>query len=103
MARSIIQTKRECYMCRRILGNDIELSPSGLEEHHIFNGPNRSLSEQHGLKVWLCHSHHRTGMGSVHKNACIMKHMKQVGQKAYESRYGRESFMEIFGRNYLAE
>lgn len=37
--------KGRCYLCGRY---------TQTEEHHIFGGPNRTLSEQYGLKVDLC-------------------------------------------------
>ena len=55
MAKSIIQAEKECYICRRWYAVK---TTRGLEEHHILNGPLRSFSERHGLKVWLCHRHH---------------------------------------------
>lgn len=38
-----------CYLCAKLNG-DIRLHRT-LHEHHIFGGPNRSLSETEGLKV----------------------------------------------------
>lgn len=56
--KSIIQSKKECFEC---------MSYSNLEIHHIFFGSaNRKLSEQDGLKVWLCPYHHR-GTKGVHR------------------------------------
>ena len=52
MSKSIMQARRECYICREKYN---VLNERGLEEHHVLNGPLRSFSEQYGLKVWLCH------------------------------------------------
>jgi hypothetical protein len=50
--KSIIQlNKNYCYICREQTGYIVERR--GLEEHHIFGGPNRKLSEKYGLKVYL--------------------------------------------------
>lgn len=53
MAKSILQKDKECYLCRRFYNLR---TVRGLEEHHIlFGRGRRELSEQYGLKVWLCH------------------------------------------------
>ena len=31
---------------------------STLQEHHVFSGPNRTNSEENGLKIYLCRDHH---------------------------------------------
>lgn len=88
-----------------LLHNDHHLH-SVLHEHHIFDGANRIHSEEYGLKVYLCPSHHISGWGpeAVHSNAEIMKQLQQIGQQAFENQIGsRQEFMKIFGRNYLEE
>ena len=53
MAKSILQSDKECYLCRKRYNLR---TTRGLEEHHIlFGRGRRELSEQYGLKVWLCH------------------------------------------------
>lgn len=90
--KSIIQTGKECFVCR---------TPYGLDDHHIFAGPNRIHSERLGLKVWLCRDHH-TGSAGVHSDPGLMMRLRQVGQQAFEATYGdREDFLKIFRRNYL--
>ena len=91
--KSIIQDKRECLVC----------GSWNVEEHHIFFGhAKRKLSEDYGLKVWLCPSHHR-GTNGVHgKNGHKLdSELKQLGQKAFEWEHTREEFMKLMGRNYL--
>lgn len=86
--------KGVCYLCGR----------SGpTEEHHIFGGPNRKLSERYGLKVYLCIPCHRTGKQSVHSDRETMMHLKQAGQAAFEKMHTRQEFMELFGKNYLED
>lgn len=64
MAESILQTRKECYLCRRFYNLR---TVRGLEEHHILYGRGRrALSEQYGLKVWLCHMHHNEPPLGVH-------------------------------------
>lgn len=71
--KSIIQDKKECYVCR---------SPY-VEEHHIMYGTaNRKLSEKYGLKVWLCHEHHRGNTG-VHFNPNLDSKLKDIAEKKF--------------------
>jgi hypothetical protein len=93
MARSIIQSEKECYVC----GTTYDL-----QEHHIFFGTaNRRLSEKHGLKVWLC-QHHHTGQAGVHFNKDLDTQLKKLAQERFEAEYGQNiSFRDVFGRNYL--
>lgn len=91
--KSIIQDKKECIVC----------GSWNVEEHHIYFGvAKRKLSEDYGLKVWLCPTHHR-GTNGVHgKNGHKLDtELKQLGQKAFEWNHTREEFIKIFGRNYL--
>lgn len=85
--------KGMCYLCGRY---------SSTEEHHIFGGPNRTLSEQYGLKVYLCLECHQFGKHAVHKDQAVMNELHKQGQEAFENQLGsRQQFMQIFGRNYL--
>ena len=101
MSKSILQDKRDgqCYLCM-LLNND-EDRRTGLEEHHIFGGKNRSLSEHYGLKVYLCHEHHQSSTESIQRNKDINQLMHEIGQRAFEERYPNLNFMQIFGKNYL--
>lgn len=89
--KSILQTERECYLCR---------TPFNLEKHHIFAGPNRNSSEKYGCFVLLCAEHHR-GSHGVHRQILIDKRLRQEAQIAFEKTHTHEEFMEIFGRSYL--
>lgn len=95
--KSILQDKKECFMCREFYDLECVI---GLEEHHIFGSANRPLSEKHGLKVYLCQSHHNTAPYGVHFNYENMKWLRQKGQQAFERTHSREEFIKIFGRNY---
>lgn len=100
-AKSLIQEKDgTCFLCA-LLNNDYSCK-TNLEEHHIFGGANRKLSEEYGLKVYLCQEHHREGPEAVHKNAKTRDTIQQIGQQAFENAgHRREEFMKIFGRNWL--
>ena len=69
MAKSILHDKAEgtCYLCK-LLNNDYQRR-TNLEEHHVMEGTaNRRKSEQWGLKVYLCHEHHKDSPAAVHGN-----------------------------------
>ena len=85
--------KGRCYLCGRYCQT---------EEHHIFGGPNRTLSEQYGLKVYLCWECHQFGPHAVHKDSAVMEELHRQGQEAFENQIGsRTEFMRIIGRNWL--
>lgn len=92
MSQSILQNERECWFC----GSRI-----GLEEHHIFAGTaNRRISEQYGLKVYLCHRHHTGDRGAQYdKDMNIL--LKQEAQKAFERLHGHDEWMQLIRKNYL--
>ena len=92
---SIIPCNRKgvCYLCKR---------HTYTHEHHIFDGANRSRSEEYGLKVHLCVECHETGKEAVHTCARTRKYLEKIGQQEFERQVGsREEFMKIFGRNCL--
>lgn len=92
MAKSIIQRDKYCYFCG---------AERMLEDHHIFNGANRSKSEKYGLKVWLCHYCHNEPPRGVHHNRQNMDKLRKIGQKAFMEKYPDKDFVFEFGRNFL--
>ena len=89
MAKSILQSRKECYLC----GTTINL-----HEHHVIHGTsNRKNSECTGLKVWLCFPHHEF----VHKNRIADLQLKEFAQQEFEKSHTREEFIQIFGKSYL--
>ncbi len=98
MSKSIIQPeKKRCYLC----GCNARADYFGLDEHHVYGGPNRYLSEKYGLKVYLCHG--RCHLNGVHKSADINNFLKAEVQKIAMVHYGwtLERFIEIFGKSYI--
>lgn len=93
--KSILDTESGTCFCCGSMGQT--------QEHHIFYGPNRHLSEKYGLKVYLCLGHHILGREAVHGgNRELDQQLKETGQRAFEARHGsRKQFLKIFGRNYL--
>lgn len=98
--KSIIQPNKDrCFLC----GRPAQLFDP-LDEHHIFFGGKRKLSEKYGLKVYLHHSScHIFGENSVHKNSGICKEIQSEAQEIAMQHYGWsvEDFIRIFGKNYL--
>lgn len=94
MSKSIMQhDTSHCYLCGGC---------NGLEEHHVFGGPNRKWSEKYGLKVMLCGNEcHRLGKNSAHMNRETGNSLKRLAQIAFEARHSHDEFMKIFGKNYL--
>lgn len=74
----------------------------GLETHHVFYGRYRKDADKHGLVVRLCASCHR-GNDGVHFNTALDLRLKAVAQERFESIYGHDEFMRIFGKNYLED
>ena len=73
-----------------------------LEKHHILGGnPNRKWSAKYGLTVHLCPECHRDTKKGVHADAEKAEKLHKIGQAAFEKKYGREKFWEVFHRFYI--
>lgn len=95
MAKSILQVDtHSCFLCG---------SHNWIEEHHVFGGANRKLSEKYGLKVYLCHWCHNEPPNGVHHNAEAAQKVKAYAQRKAMYHYGwtEDDFRRIFGKNYL--
>ena len=92
-SKSIMQQgDPRCYFC----GCRVNL-----ERHHVLGGvANRPLSEKYGLWVWLCHEHH-TGKDGAQYNREKGDALKRLAQIAFEARYSRNEWMQVFRKNYL--
>ena len=90
--QSILDTRPdECYVCKRYGHTD---------EHHVFGGANRKLSEHYGLKVYLCRDCHN----KVHFSDGELMNILRIRAEARALEYydwSIEQFIKIFGRNYL--
>lgn len=92
--KSIIQNKKECFVCK---------STYGLEVHHIYFGTkNRPVSDKNGFVLWLCGEHHR-GLYGVHgKYGHVLdQKLKQICQKKYEETHTRDEFRQLIGKSYI--
>ena len=98
MSKSIMQARRECYVCRMKYNVS---TVDTLEEHHVLNGPLRQVAEQYGLKAWLCHRHHNEPGYSAHVDHHRRLCLKQQAQRDFETLYGHDRWMEVVGKNYL--
>lgn len=98
MSASIMQVRRECYVCRMMYGVS---TTTGLEEHHVLNGPLRSVAEQYGLKVFLCHRHHNEPGYSAHFDHQLRLKLKKQAQRDFEDVYGHRQWMSVVGKDYL--
>ena len=94
MAKSIIQTERECFFCGTTIW---------LEEHHVFGGANRKKSEKYGLKVMACHRHHNEPPKGVHFNVEARQRLQDYAQRKAMDYYGWDvdTFRGMFGKNHL--
>lgn len=97
---SILQTEKECYVCRKHMGMK---AVGGLQQHHIYAGKNRSVSDRNGFWVWLLPYWHTGSNKAVHckDGAELDLELKQDCQRKYEETHTREEFLELIGRSYL--
>ena len=92
--KSIIQTEKECFICKR---------KGRLDRHHCMHGTaNRKLAEEDGLWVWLCPDCHTLSDTAVHRNASFDLVVKRHAQRVWESKCGnREEWLKHYGKSYL--
>lgn len=77
-----------------------------LDEHHVFGGSNRRLSEEFGAVVRLHHFRcHEYGPEAVHVNAAVSRRLKAEHQARIMAEQGwdTEAFIRVFGRNWITE
>lgn len=97
---SILQDKDgRCFLCM-LLDNNNFYYPD-IEEHHVFEGPDRTVSTEEGLTVYLCPRHHRTGPAAVHADQKTNLIVKRYAQTIWEQNHTREEFREKFRKSYL--
>ena len=84
-----------CFICNTTLN---------LQVHHIFNGPNRTKSDEDGCWCYLCAYHHVDGNNSVHRNPERAMYLKRICQRKWEQRYEEEfpnsDYIEAFRKRY---
>ena len=92
MRNSILQQKKECFVTHR---------EYGLHKHHIFEGPNRRISEEYGFFIWLIPHYHNMSDEGIHFDKEFDLKVKKMCQAKFEETHTREEFMALIGRNYL--
>ena len=90
--KSILQDEKKCYITGR---------KYGLHKHHIYGGPNRRISEEHGFYIWLVPELHNMSDMGIHFDKAFDLAVKRECQRVYESTHTRAEFMALIGRNYL--
>ena len=93
MAESIMaSTKDECFICHRRIQT---------EEHHIFEGANRSALEAWGLKIPVCRMCHN----KIHHNPKQYAYLKASAQAKAMYIYGwtEDDFRAYFRKSYLSD
>ena len=91
--RSLLSTKKECYVCGR----------TPVHKHHVYMGANRKISEAQGCWVYLCPRHHNMSNQGVHFNKELDNRVKTECQIKWEETGSREEWMRLFGRNYRGD
>ena len=95
--KSIIQSKKECFICR--VNYDVTTT-NELIEHHIFE--ETAKSEKYGLKIWLCHRHPTTDPRyNIRYQKQLDLELKQLAQKKFEESHSRKEFIKHFIKSYL--
>lgn len=97
---SILQSEKECYVCRKRYGMK---AVGGLQQHHIYGGKNRKVSDRNGFWVWLLPIYHTGSNQAVHcrDGAALDLELKQDCQRKFEETHSREEFLRLIGKNYL--
>lgn len=91
MTKSIVQTKKECYICR---------TTENLHRHHIYYGrKDRPQSERFGCWCWLCARHHNFSDEGVHFNKELDDELKDLCQRVFELTYPDVRFTDHFFKN----
>ena len=90
--KSIMQDGKYCYITGR---------EYGLHKHHIYGGPNRSISEENGFYIYLIPEYHNMSDDGIHFNKDFDLRIKRICQRKYEETHSREKFVSLIGRNYL--
>ena len=86
---SILQTEKECY----VTGSSVNL-----DLHHVYAGSRRKASDRWGCVVWLRHDIH---MDLHQRDTELDLRIKRECQERFEEIYDHDTFMRVFGKNYL--
>ena len=67
------------------------------EIHHCIFGSRRKLADEDGLTIPLCSFCHKV----MHNKGFMWKYYQKIAQKAFESLWGHDAWMERYKKNYL--
>ena len=75
----------------------------GLHRHEVFGGPNRQLSIEDGLVIFLRPEKHNIGNKGIHHNKEFAEYAKKIAQQTWMDYYDKtiDDFRKRYGRNYL--
>lgn len=90
--KSILQDEKKCY---------ITGSTNNLHKHHVYMGSDRKKADKWGCWVWLRADWHNMSNYGVHFNKDLDLRLKREMQEAFEKKYGKKKFLEVFHKNYL--
>ena len=76
----------------------IECGKENNHLHEIYYGKNRQNSIHYGFVIPLCHKCHR----KIHNSSEMSLKWKIKGQVLWEQKNTKDSFIEIFGQNYIS-
>lgn len=91
---SILQNKKECYVC----------GSENIDIHEVYYGVrNREKSIEDGCCVYLCPRHHNMSDDGIHFNKELNNEVKQSMERKWLETYNKtiEDFIKRYGRNYL--
>ena len=75
-----------------------------VQNHHIFFGPNRKISDKYKCcQILLCKHHHDLAHNKIPKldGRAFDLELKRKAQTEWEQTRTREEFIKEFGKNYL--
>ena len=90
--KSIIQTTKECFICREFYG--IEGAPD--DPHHCIHGGSRRRADSDGLYVYLCRFHH----DRLHDHGEFDKELQIIAQRKFLETHTRKEWFERYGKFY---
>lgn len=75
----------------------------GSHRHEIFGGPNRALSIEDGLVIYLLPAMHNMSKQGIHFNKEFMDYAHRVGQETWQKYYSKteDDFIKRYGKSYL--
>lgn len=93
---SLYPDDRTCFVCG---------SPH-VEQHHVYKGSRRPISDREGCTVWLCHAHHQNHRVGVHYDREFDDWLRADCQRRWEQRemdeagIGQDEARERFGSRF---